>query len=177
MARHAAGEGDSPDSAERIGRALTLVELAERAGDSMGELSAGQQQRVTFARAIVQLELAMSARNSAVASSAPPPTIALLADEPVSAMDLKHAVQTLGLLREAAKAGVAVVVVLHDLTLAARIADRALLLSADGTVAAHGTAEEVLTPSVLGPVLGIALASAAEPGGSRLIGPAAHGPA
>ncbi len=181
MGRYAAGEGPSEHAHRAVTRVLALMELADRAGDRVGELSAGQQQRVTFARALLQIEVALEA----AASSHPAPNDAsalprhpiLLADEPISAMDPRHALQTLGLLRELAASGVAVGVILHDLTLAARVADRALLLGAGGALAAHGPAADVLTPAILGPVFGMPLERITTPGGSVLIGPAAGLPA
>lgn len=173
MGRLAAGEG-APEADESIWRALTVVELADRANDRIGELSAGQQQRATLARALVQLEVAIGPHglHDGRPGATPPRTLALLADEPVSAMDLRHAVQTLALLKSAAARGIAVAVILHDLTLASRIADRILVLTGAGTIAAAGPASQVLTPSTLGPVLGLELVTATVPGGGLLVGPA-----
>ncbi len=70
-------------------------------------------------------------------------------------MDPRHALDTLALLRDLAHGAsrpLAVLVVLHDLTLAARFADRAVVLRADGTIAAAGPAPEVLVPGILDPV-------------------------
>lgn len=167
MGRYAAGEGSKGDGGDSISRALMQVELADRATDRVGELSAGQQQRVTLARALVQMEVALGSGHG----GGEHPTVALMADEPISAMDPRHAINALGIFRSLAEAGVAVCVILHDLTLAARIADRALVLGDGGVVAAHGPAEDVLTPSVLGPVMGLDLARVAIPGGGVLIGP------
>jgi iron complex transport system ATP-binding protein len=130
-----------------IDRALAMVGLADRAGEPFGELSAGQQQRASLARALAQLDLDDLARSAS--------GLALLADEPVSAMDPLQALRTMELLRAAAGRGLAVGVVLHDLSLAARFADRAVLLSPQGTVAAQGPGADVLRPEALAPVFGV----------------------
>lgn len=136
-AAHSGGDGMAS-----VDAALERVGLRDRADDPFGALSAGQQQRATIARVLAQLE----------ASSGPR---ALLADEPVAALDPRHAVETMALLRGLARDGLAVVVVLHDLMLAARWADAAVLLSADGRVAAAGPPAEVLGPGTLPSVFGV----------------------
>jgi iron complex transport system ATP-binding protein len=108
--------------------AATGVEhLAER---PVTELSGGERARVLLARAL-----------------AGEPQL-LLADEPVSGLDPYHRLEVMDHLRALSHAGKAVVVVLHDLTLAARFCDRLVLL-ADGKVAASGPPEDVLTPQRL----------------------------
>ncbi|MFT3683775.1 MAG: hypothetical protein QM783_02420 [Phycisphaerales bacterium] len=79
----------------------------------------------------------------------------LLADEPVSAMDPRHATEALGVFRGLAGEGVAVAVVLHDLTLALRYADEAVLMDERGSLAAAGPVAQVLRPEVLAPVYGV----------------------
>lgn len=102
-------------------------------------LSGGEQQRVHFARALAQLWYP---------TDNPPPR-ALLLDEPTAALDLKH--QLLILEEASALArheGVIVVAILHDLTLAARIADRLLLLHR-GSLLRSGTVDQVFDDEVL----------------------------
>lgn len=71
-------------------------------------------------------------------------TPVLLADEPVAALDPAHALQVMSLFRQAAhQDGKTVVVVLHDLALAARFCDE-LVLMQDGAIRAHGVPEQVL---------------------------------
>jgi iron complex transport system ATP-binding protein len=106
-----------------------LVELSDR---RVGALSGGEQQRVLVARALTQ--------------QAP----VLLMDEPTAHLDLRHQAGTLSLVRGLALAdGLAVLVALHDLNLAAQYADRVALL-ADGELRALGAPAEVLTPGHLG---------------------------
>jgi len=90
---------------------LERVGLAEHAGQRASTLSGGQRQRVAIARALAQ--------RSPV----------LLADEPVASLDPANAEAILGLLRSLARSeGLAVLVALHQPELAARFADRRLLL-------------------------------------------------
>ena len=101
------------------------------------ELSGGERARVMLARA-----LAVEAR-------------ALIADEPLASLDPSHQMEMMELLAEHARAGMLVVVVLHDLTMAARFCDRLLLLS-EGRLVADGTPDAVLTDAALEQVYGIA---------------------
>lgn len=94
----------------------------------------------------------------------------LLADEPLASLDPLHQMQTLSLLRAAARRGMGVVVVLHDLTLAARVADDVLLLK-DGAVLAYGSAAEVLTKCNIAEAYGVDVAILTHDG-RRVIVPA-----
>ena len=78
----------------------------------------------------------------------------LLADEPVAALDPSHQLQVMQLLADRASAGHAVLVVLHDLTLAARFCQRLVLLC-DGRVLAQGSPRAVLTPDLLRRAYGV----------------------
>lgn len=124
--------------------ALVQADLVKFRGRICRELSAGQQQRVLLARAIAQ-----SAGGGRL----------MLLDEPSSAMDLLHMHTTMTLLRRLADDGLGVLVVLHDINLAARYADLIWLLDA-GRLVASGPWQDVLTPDVLEPVYGVKLAAA-----------------
>lgn len=78
----------------------------------------------------------------------------LLADEPIAALDPRQQFEMLARLRARARGGAAVVVVMHDLVLAARTADRILLLDA-GRLVGAGPPQEVLTVDVLADVFGV----------------------
>lgn len=143
--------------ARPIDGALARVGLTDRAAERFEHLSVGQQQRAALARALAQLSTGEHA--------------ALLADEPVSAMDPKHAIESLSIMRGLAQQGHAVLIVLHDLNHALRFADDAVLLDEQGTVAASGEAREVLTPATLEPVFGVGFESVSRDGGPPLLLP------
>lgn len=126
--------------------ALRQVGLSDRADDPFGTLSAGQRQRVTFARALAQLDLT---------GGAPGEGKALLADEPVSAMDPAHALHAMEMLKGLAGRGLCVVTVLHDLSLVLRFASQVAVLGATGVLVAQGSTDATLTPQVLSTVFGV----------------------
>ncbi len=96
-------------------------------------LSGGEKQRVHFARVLLQL---------AVGNKHKPQL--LLLDEPTAALDINYQHQLLSSAKQLAEAGVAVVAVLHDLNLAAKYADRIMLLK-EGNICANGNAKQVVT--------------------------------
>ncbi|MET8329488.1 heme ABC transporter ATP-binding protein [Streptomyces sp. NPDC005181] len=107
--------------------------VTEFAGRPFSALSGGERARVALARVLAQ--------------RAP----LLLLDEPTAALDLRHQELVLRICRERAAAGDAVVVVLHDLGLAAAYADRAAVLHR-GRIAVAGPPAEVFTGELLGEV-------------------------
>jgi iron complex transport system ATP-binding protein len=112
---------------ERIARAaLSAVDLDDFAGRRTDTLSGGELRRVAVAALLAQ-----------------EPAVFLL-DEPSNHLDPAHLLGILGLFRELCVAGKTVIATLHDPTVAARFADKALLLFGDGRWAA-GPAEELLT--------------------------------
>lgn len=130
------GRFSNTHASDVVDRALHRTEISDLAEIPFHNLSMGQQQRVALARVLAQLD-------SSEADSV------LLADEPVASMDPAHARHCFALLRELANAGTAVIIVLHDLTHAIRTSDYALLLDADGSVAAAGPSQHTLTPHTL----------------------------
>ena len=118
-------------------QALARVEMSGLADRGVLDMSGGERARVLLARLL--------------ATRAP----LLVADEPVAGLDVEAQFHTLDLLREEAKAGRAVVVTLHDLTLAARACDRVVIVD-HGRIVADGAATEVLTPTCLADVFGLA---------------------
>ncbi len=167
LGRYAAARGGDGGA---VGAALARMDIADRSNDSFGELSAGQQQRVTVARALAQLGIAdfgLRVEGKEAQSEIPSPQSAmrrvLLADEPVSAMDPSHSLRTMDLFESLAKEGMCVVVVLHDLSLVLRYAKRVLILGDDGKVAGEGETGGTLTPSLLSRVYGVGFRAIADP--------------
>ncbi len=121
-------------------RALaTAAERADVAGlldRRFTELSGGERARVSLARVLAQ------------------DTSVVFLDEPTAALDLRHQEDVLRVARELAADGRAVVVVLHDLSLAGAVADRVGLLDA-GRLVALGSPAKVLTASGLSRVYGV----------------------
>jgi iron complex transport system ATP-binding protein len=120
-----------------VAEALELTDTTTLASRVVDELSGGQRQRVWIAMALAQ------------------GTELLLLDEPTTYLDLAHQVEMLDLLRDLnTQRGTTIVMVLHELNLAARYADH-LVAMKDGTVAACGSPEEVVTPEVVHDVFGL----------------------
>jgi iron complex transport system ATP-binding protein len=119
-----------------IDRAMLATDTLHLRGRSDIALSSGERMRVLLARAVaVEAEF-------------------LLADEPVTALDPGHALDTMALLRGLAAAGTGVVAVLHDLTLAARFCDRVVMLD-QGCIVADGPPATALTDATLHDAFGI----------------------
>ena len=97
----------------------------------------------------------------------------LLADEPLASLDPAHQLDVLARLRAVADAGSGVVLVLHDLHLAARIADDAVLMRG-GRVVAAGPADAVLTAPLIADAYGVDVEIGITPGGQRFILPIAR---
>ena len=97
-------------------------------------LSGGEQQRVLFTRALLQLDEPSTGSDNQY----------LFLDEPTAHLDIKHELNTLQLCREYAYAGIGVVAVLHDLNLAARFADQIILMES-GEIVSQGLVRDVLT--------------------------------
>lgn len=110
-----------------VTRAMAAADILHLRARTTGALSGGERARVLLARAL--------------AVEAP----ILLVDEPVASLDPYHQLEVMEVLRATARGGVAVVAVLHDLTLAARFCDR-LLLMAKGQSLAEGEPAYVLDP-------------------------------
>jgi iron complex transport system ATP-binding protein len=144
---------ESGEDVTHCTRLLERIGLAELASRRLSTLSGGERQRVVLARALAQ--------------EAP----VLLMDEPTSALDLAHRVEALEIVDELRREwGLTVVSALHDLTLAGQFADRLLLL-AGGSVAALGTAAEVLDEVVLEHAFGCAVRIIRTDDGELVIAP------
>lgn len=122
--------------------ALDAVEAAHLEDRIYPTLSGGERQRVHLARALAQIWIPIPS------SSHTNDARYLLLDEPTSNLDLAHQHRTLHVARRFAREGVCVLVILHDLNLAAQYADRIAILC-DGSLVALGTPLNVLTPEAI----------------------------
>lgn len=120
-------------------RAMAFTDVAHLADRKMDQLSGGERQRVFIARALCQ-----------------EPKLLLL-DEPTAALDLANQVRVMDLMEQLKReTGMTVVMVSHDVNLAAMYADR-LLLFREGRIIAQGTPRQVMTYEILESVYGCPL--------------------
>jgi len=123
----------SPADAAAVERAMQATDVMDLRERRVTELSGGERSRVVLARVL--------------AVEAP----VILADEPTASLDPRHQIDIVRSLRAAADQGVLVIVVTHDLGLAARFADTVLVLS-DGRLMSQGAAAEALSEKIMGSV-------------------------
>lgn len=119
-----------------VAAALTATDAASLVDRRVDELSGGQRQRAWIAMALAQQ-----------------PHILML-DEPTSALDIAHQVEVLSVLQEEVARGMTVILVLHDLTLAARYADE-LVVMAGGRIIAQGPPLATLNTEIVRAAFGI----------------------
>jgi iron complex transport system ATP-binding protein len=122
---------------EAVASALVRTDLVHLAAVPVDSLSGGQRQRVWLAMVLAQA------------------TPVLLLDEPTSFLDIAHQLDVLDLVRSLCDdSDTTVVMVLHDLAMAARYADH-LVAMRDGRIVAEGSPAEVVTPEVIAEVFGV----------------------
>jgi iron complex transport system ATP-binding protein len=126
----------TPKDTEAVLRAMQATDVMEFSERRVTELSGGERSRVALARVL--------------AVEAP----VILADEPTASLDPRHQFDVMKSLRASADKGVLVIVVTHDLGLAARFADTVLVLS-DGRLVSRGAPAEALSEKVMGDVFRI----------------------
>ena len=126
----------TPRDAEAVLRAMQAADIMEFSDRRVTELSGGERSRVALARAL--------------AVEAP----VILADEPTSSLDPRHQIDVMKTLRAAVDKGALVIVVTHDLGLAARFADTVLVMS-EGRLVSQGAPAEALSEQVMAEVFRI----------------------
>ena len=141
---HASGTAVDAQILDETLRATDTTALRHRI---YTQLSGGEKQRVQLARVFAQLWRL------------------LLLDEPTSALDLSHQKLIMQSVRDLARQGCAVVLVLHDFNLAARHTDLCLVLDG-GRQRALGTPAQVLTPQLFQEVFGVEVTVKAHPAGN-----------
>jgi iron complex transport system ATP-binding protein len=137
-------DGGTPTDADRAVTAALLdaVDCGQLSERVFATLSSGERQRVSLARAIAQVAAPARVEGGAGAGRF------VLLDEPTSSLDPAHQHAAMRLLRDQARAGTGILVVLHDLNLVAAYADRVALLD-DGRIVEVGTPSAVLRPELL----------------------------
>ncbi|WP_328301287.1 ABC transporter ATP-binding protein [Streptomyces sp. NBC_00435] len=138
----------SSDDASVVERALAMTGVADLADRPVDALSGGQRQRVWISMTLAQ------------------GTDLLLLDEPTTYLDLAHAIDVLDLVDDLHESGCTVVMVLHDLNLAARYSDNLIVMKA-GSVLAQGHPRDVLTAELLHEAFGLRAMVIDDPVGDR----------
>ncbi len=127
----------SSDDCRHVDEALALTDMTGFADRLVDELSGGERQRAWIAMLVAQ--------DAGV----------MLLDEPISALDIAHQEEVLGLVRDLSKKrGLCVVTVLHDPNMAARHCDELIALK-DGKLLTRGTPHEMMTGDVLKRIFGV----------------------
>ncbi|MDG9708564.1 ABC transporter ATP-binding protein [Streptomyces sp. DH10] len=138
----------SSDDADVVERALAMTGVSDLADRPVDALSGGQRQRVWISMTLAQ------------------GTDLLLLDEPTTYLDLAHAMDVLDLVDDLHESGCTVVMVLHDLNLAARYSDN-LIVMREGSILAQGHPRDVLTAELLHEAFGLRAKVIDDPVGDR----------
>lgn len=154
MGRLARSNGllDTPEDREVAARSMARADCEHLAERPYTELSGGERQRVLIARALAQEAAVM------------------LLDEPTSHLDPAHQVAVAELVGSLAGEGVATVAAVHDLNLASRMAERAVLMH-EGQIALEGEVEDVLRSHELDRVYGVRFTRVDAPDGRMALLP------
>ncbi|OJY00715.1 MAG: iron-hydroxamate transporter ATP-binding subunit [Rhizobiales bacterium 62-17] len=124
---------------DKVAEAMKLTDVEPFADRLVDTLSGGERQRVWLAMLVAQ------------------DAECLLLDEPISALDVAHQIEVLALVQRLARErGLGVVVVLHDVNMAARFCDEIIALHS-GKLIARGAPAEIMTPAALQSIYGVAM--------------------
>lgn len=143
---------DEEEDRRHVDRAIEATDVRHLLNRAFPSLSGGEKARVSLARVLAQ--------NTKI----------VLLDEPTAALDLSHQEDVMTIARELARQGACVVVVAHDLSLAAAWADDIVMIDS-GRIVAQGSPDEVLTPARIRDVYGIDVHVLTDPDGHLLIVP------
>lgn len=135
--------GDAGSQTELAREALRMTDSEHLADRVVTTLSGGELQRVQFARVLLQIGWQPVSDGRC-----------LMLDEPISNLDPAHQHGALQVARDMARRGVTVLVVLHDLNLAAQYADHVILMK-QGAIVAEGAPAEVMTAELIGEVFSV----------------------
>lgn len=149
------GRPEADDDEAAVTEAMQIADVTHLAERAYSSLSGGERARVSLARVLAQR------------------TPLVLLDEPTAALDLRHQEEVMTVARSLAHQGRAVIVVLHDLSLAAAYADEIAVI-ADGTLGAVGPPADVLTAEMVRAVYGVDTHLLDSPDGHRIVIPLRH---
>jgi len=139
---------------EIVSAALNRVDASYLAQRSFLQLSGGEKQRVQLARVLAQIwEYCEGSSEGHPEGNATSHGILLL-DEPSASFDLAHQLMLIDIVQQIAALGVTVVMVMHDLNLAAKCADQLVMMNC-GHCTAVGSASELLTPELIEQVFSV----------------------
>ncbi len=154
---HQRGWGANADDRAAVAAAMAQTDVTMFASRSVNSLSGGERARVLLARVLAGTPQW------------------LLADEPLASLDPAHQIDVLALLAATARAGTGMVLVVHDLGQALRVADDAVLLRG-GAVVAAGAAADVLTPANIAAAYGVDVEIGETAAGVRFVVPLGRSP-
>ena len=135
---------------DAITQAMRTADIAHLADRRVDTLSSGERARAQLARVL-------ATRADVV-----------LLDEPIAALDPRHQLRVMDIVRAIAKQGALVIMAIHALDLAVRYADE-IVVMADGHIRASGPAGTSLSPDLLAEVFGICIDGGLQPNSARLI--------
>jgi iron complex transport system ATP-binding protein len=151
-----AGQPEEERDDEAVALAIDSVDIGHLATRRFNELSGGEKARVSLARVLAQ------------------ETPIVLLDEPTAALDLHHQERVMGLIRRLGHDGKSVVVVVHDLNLAAAYADRVALI-VEGRIDATGSPTEVITAERISEVYRVEVDVLTDNDGRQMVVPKRRG--
>ena len=138
-----------PADRDKVEEAMALTDTTAFADRFVESLSGGERQRIWLAMLVAQ------------------DAGYLLLDEPISALDVAHQIEVLSLVRNLCdRRGVGVIVVLHEINMAARFCDEIIALK-QGHLVARGAPAQIMTPACLEAIYGIPMDVLPEPSGTR----------
>jgi iron complex transport system ATP-binding protein len=150
------GQPEEERDDDAVALATDSVEIGHLLTRRFNELSGGEKARVSLARVLAQ------------------ETPIVLLDEPTAALDLHHQERVMGLIRQLGREGKSVVVVVHDLNLAAAYADRVALI-VDGRIDATGSPAEVITAERISEVYRVEVDVLSDNDGRQIVAPKRRG--
>lgn len=134
---------------DKVAQAMALADIEPFAERLVDSLSGGERQRAWLAMLVAQ------------------DADCLLLDEPIAALDLAHQIEVLALVRQLShQAGLGIVVVLHDVNMAARFCDEIIALHS-GRLVARGTPDQIVRPEILHAIYGVEVGVMPHPDSGR----------